>query len=102
MRQPDIVARLADAEFAVLLEAADPAIALKVAQRIQGVLDAPHHVGSHRVDGAAIIGIALGHAQHALADEILRDAGVALDRARQEGSERLQVLDGDPRAGVAG
>jgi diguanylate cyclase (GGDEF)-like protein len=97
VRQPDIVARLADARFAVLLEAADPHVARKVAERIQAALDAPHRVGSHRVAGPAHIGIALGDARHALADEILHDAGVALDRAGSEGGERLQLFDGLPR-----
>jgi diguanylate cyclase (GGDEF)-like protein len=97
VRRPDIVARLADAGFAVLLEAADPQVADKVARRIQSVLDAPLRVGSHRVDGAAAIGIALGDARHALADEILRDADAALDRARSEGGERLHLSDAGPR-----
>jgi diguanylate cyclase (GGDEF)-like protein len=102
VRQPDIVARLVDAQFAVLLEAADAQVAVKVAERIRAALDVPQRVGSHQVLASARIGIALGDAKHALPDEILREAGEALDRARSEGAERLQLFDDLHQGGTRG
>lgn len=93
MREPDIVARLSGDEFAVLLEEADPQVAVRVAQRILAALGVPLRVGSREVEASASIGIALGDARYALADEILHDADVALYRAKAQGRSRFELFD---------
>jgi len=94
VREPDVVARLSGDEFAVLLEDVDvPDTAVKVAQRIIAALAGPmrwHHRG---LKTSASIGVAGGDARHALADEVLRDADVALYRAKALGRGRFELFD---------
>src|SRR6185436_12099735 len=94
VREPDIVARLSGDEFAVLLEDADiPNTPVKVAQRILSALQVPLRVHHREVSASASIGIAIGDIRYALADEILRDADVALYRAKALGRGRFELFD---------
>ncbi len=79
VREPDVVARLSGDEFAVLLENVEvPNTAVKVAQRIHAAMSVPLRVHHREVATSASVGIAIGDARYALADEVLRDADVAL------------------------
>ena len=94
VREPDVVARLSGDEFAVLLEDVEvPNTPVKVAQRILAALSVPLRVAHRDVQAAASIGIAVGDARYALADEILRDADVALYRAKGQGRNRFELFD---------
>ncbi len=94
VREPDVVARLSGDEFAVLLEDVDvPATAIKVAERIRAALVAPLRAANREVQMAASIGIAFGHAGYPLADELLRDADLALGRAKELGRDRFELFD---------
>ncbi len=90
----DLVARLGGDEFAILLndiENAEDACAL--AQRIIDVLNAPIRLGGKEVFTSTSIGIALAAARYNKAEELLRDADVAMYRAKAEGRHRYALFD---------
>ena len=94
VREPDIVARLSGDEFAILLEdVTAPAIAVKVAQRVLVALGAPLQVAGKVLEPSASIGIALVDKRYGLADAALKDADVALYRAKQLGRKRFELFD---------
>ena len=89
----EVLARLGGDEFTILLSAIqDPADAMRVAHRIQEAL------GTFSVDGrevfiSASIGIALSTTPHARAEELLRDADLAMYRAKTLGKSRCEFFD---------
>ncbi len=94
VRYPDLVARLAGDEFAILLEhAEETGVAERVAQRVLDAFDAPIQVMGKELQATASMGIALAHADYHAADEVLRDADIALYRAKQLGRKRYQLFD---------
>ncbi len=94
VRDPDLVARLSGDEFAILLEDVPlPATAVSVAQRILTTLGMPLLLAGRELEPSASIGIAIGDASHASADEVLRDADIALYRAKEKGRKRFELFD---------
>ncbi|MDQ3040661.1 MAG: diguanylate cyclase, partial [Pseudomonadota bacterium] len=94
VRDPDIVARLSGDEFAILLEdAPEPGTAVKVAQRVLEALAAPLQIGDKTLEPSASVGIAIGDDRYHAADELLRDADIALYRAKALGRGRFELLD---------
>ena len=93
VRGGDTVARLGGDEFAVLLAGLGVGReATRTAERIIRALDAPFRLGGHDVVTATSIGIAVGGTGHVAAD-LLRDADVALYRAKARGRGRYAVFD---------
>ncbi|HEY1589675.1 MAG TPA: EAL domain-containing protein [Rhodanobacter sp.] len=94
VRHPDLVARLAGDEFAILLEQVEtPALAQAVAQRVLDALGLPMLIAGKELQGTASIGIAIGDEHYHAADEVLRDADIALYRAKELGRKRYAVFD---------
>jgi predicted signal transduction protein with EAL and GGDEF domain len=94
VRDPDVVARLSGDEFAVLLEYVDlPETASKVAQRIVALHDSPIEIGDHSLQAGTSIGVAIGDRRYHSVDAILRDADIALYRAKQHGRNRFVLFD---------
>jgi diguanylate cyclase (GGDEF)-like protein len=94
VRGPDIVARLSGDEFAILLEeGAQPATAVKIAQRIQSRMQAAVQVGERDLQASVSIGIAISHPRYQTIDEMLHDADVALYRAKATGRQRFVLFD---------
>ncbi len=90
----DSLARLGGDEFTVLLEdVLDPSDAIRVAQRIQEKLATPFDIKGQLIVIAASIGIALSSASYAEAEELLRDAEIAMYRAKRAGKARCEVFD---------
>ena len=91
---PDVVARLAGDEFAILLDAvAEPAAAERMAQGVLKALHRPLSIGGRELEPSASVGIAIGGDRHARADALLRDADIALYRAKQLGRGRYVMFD---------
>ncbi len=94
LRPGDTVARLGGDEFAILLsQVADVADAIHVAERVQEVVSKPFLIDSHEVFVTASIGIALSGVTTEKAEDILRDADIAMYRAKAAGRARYEVFD---------
>jgi diguanylate cyclase (GGDEF)-like protein/PAS domain S-box-containing protein len=101
LRQGDSIARLGGDEFAILLNGlTDEQQANVTAFRIQEALRAPFSIGGREVFTSASIGIALGVAQYANPDEIMRDADTAMYHAKAHGKARHEMFDADMHARV--
>ncbi|HEX8616443.1 MAG TPA: bifunctional diguanylate cyclase/phosphodiesterase [Thermoanaerobaculia bacterium] len=93
IRMGDVLARVGGDEFAILTLAIDPADITRIAQRSQEALEVPFDVRGHRVQMSGSIGIALSASGYTAADELLRDAYLALNRARQQGGGTQVLFD---------
>ncbi len=99
LRDEDVFARLGGDEFTVLLSGVDdPAEALAVAARIQAVCSEPFHVLDRQVVTTVSIGVAQNGELADTADDLLRQADVALYRAKERGRNRVELFDDSLRA----
>ncbi|MBD8874136.1 EAL domain-containing protein [Rhodanobacter sp. DHB23] len=90
---PDVAARLSGDEFAILLDAvAEPAVAERMAHGVLQALRQPLSIGGRELEPSASVGIAIA-AQHERPDALLRDADIALYRAKQLGRGRYALFD---------
>jgi diguanylate cyclase (GGDEF)-like protein/PAS domain S-box-containing protein len=88
------LARLGGDEFTILLEdIRDCGDAIRVAERIQARLNTPFVVEGQEVVTTASIGIAFCAAAYSNSEDLVRDAEIAMYRAKQEGKARCQVFD---------
>jgi PAS domain S-box-containing protein len=95
------LARPGGDEFAVLAEELrDPSDAIRVAERIQERLALPFDVDGHEIVISASIGIAFNSSPSAEAQDVLRDAEIAMYRAKQTGKARCEVFDNAMHAGA--
>jgi diguanylate cyclase (GGDEF)-like protein/PAS domain S-box-containing protein len=86
LRSTDIVARLGGDEFAIIQpELESPDAASQLAARIVDVLCAPFELDAHRVMIGVSIGIAIAPADGDTAHVLLRNADIALYRAKAAG-----------------
>jgi predicted signal transduction protein with EAL and GGDEF domain len=94
LRGGDILARLGGDEFTILLQDL-PAVSETrlVAERIIAALAAPFQLSGQEVFVTTSIGIALHDATHAAPADLLRDADVALYRAKDAGRSGFVVFD---------
>lgn len=94
IRPGDMVARLGGDEFAMLLEPADEATAIAVAQRIQQTLSQPANILGQRLDTTVSIGIALynPHLAEQSDTTLLENADIAMYRAKKRGSGQTEVF----------
>jgi diguanylate cyclase (GGDEF)-like protein/PAS domain S-box-containing protein len=87
------LARPGGDEFAVLAqELRDPSDAIRVAERIQQKLSLPFDVDGQEIVLTASIGIAFGKIDSE-AQDLLRDAEIAMYRAKNTGKARCEVFD---------
>jgi len=83
------VARIGGDEFVVLLDGVGtPHVATVIADRLLGVLAAPYQLEEHLVRSSASIGIVHSGDGYATADEMLRDADIAMYEAKAMGKGR--------------
>jgi diguanylate cyclase (GGDEF)-like protein/PAS domain S-box-containing protein len=93
LRHVDTAARLGGDEFAILVEdAVDPEAATSVARRVLEVLSLPLSLGVVDVAVAASIGIAKADGTSS-AQELLRNADVAMYAAKSRGKNRYEHFD---------
>ena len=93
VRPTDTVARLGGDEFAVLLENADDATAVEVARRITATLRAPFVVDGHEILVRGSVGLASASSDVRHADRLLRNADLAMYRAKAEGEGGFERYD---------
>ena len=90
----DTLARLGGDEFTILLDdIRDPIEAVRVAERMQAELASPFVVNQQKIVVSASIGIAASTSPHTQAEDLLRDADIAMYRAKRAGKARCEVSD---------
>jgi len=89
-----VLFRLGGDEFAILLETvSDPSDAMRIAKRILTAIAEPFQLESREVRASLSVGIALSTAAHARPEDVLKDADVAMRRAKAMGGSRCEVFD---------
>ena len=88
VRTGDLPARLGGDEFAVLARDSSDEAAERLAERLVEVLEAPFIIAGREMRVHASIGIAYGGAGVSSADELLRNADVAMYNAKKGGKGR--------------
>ncbi len=98
LRDSDTVARLGGDEFVILAEDLDSdAEALAVAERVLHALEEPFLVGSAEVSMLASVGVSISHDPEAEPEDLLREADVAMYRAKGSGGHNLELFNEDLR-----
>ncbi len=86
LRESDFLARIGGDEFLVLQVAADqPAAVTGLARRLVEVMAAPMTIDDHQVQVGVSVGIAFAPADGTAADQLLKNADLALYRAKADG-----------------
>ena len=100
LRPSDTLARLGGDEFAILCEGLDEAAESgAIAERLLAAAQRPLALGTVELRPGASVGIALvGPGTVADGDDVLRDAGVAMYRAKGAGRGRYELFDDGMRA----
>jgi diguanylate cyclase (GGDEF)-like protein/PAS domain S-box-containing protein len=97
-RAGDTVGRFSGDEFVVVCEKLRVATdAIKIAEHILSSFDAPFALDGEEVHVTASIGVAISEAGDS-ADKLLRDADLAMYRAKDRGRARFEVFDDTLRA----
>ena len=92
VRPGDTVGRLAGDEFVVVCEDVGPDEVLQIAKRVAQAIEGPLSLYGRDTVITASIGIA-NVASAARAEDVLRDADVAMYRAKERGRARIEVFD---------
>src|SRR4249920_2545742 len=94
----DTVARLGGDEFTILLEDIKQLDdATKVADRIEKELSTPFILGGQEIFVTTSIGIALSDRSYERPEDLLRDADIAMYRAKALGKARCELFDAEMR-----
>jgi diguanylate cyclase (GGDEF)-like protein/PAS domain S-box-containing protein len=94
IRAADVAARLGGDEFVLLLEDIDgPDKAVAVAERILADCQTPLMLEGHEVLTGVSIGIAIGAERYTAAAELIRDADIAMYRAKHRQRGTYQFFD---------
>lgn len=98
LRPMDTAARLGGDEFTLLLEDInDVSEAVQIAERIQAALISPFTIDGQEVFTTASIGIVLSAIGYNRPEELLRDADIAMYRAKFLGKARYEIFSPDMR-----
>jgi diguanylate cyclase (GGDEF)-like protein/PAS domain S-box-containing protein len=94
MRDSDTVARLGGDEFVVLAEEIESAgEAMALADRVLDALERPFPVGRSDVAMLASVGVAVSASPETSPEEMLREADLAMYRAKAAGGRRPRLFD---------
>lgn len=94
VREIDLVGRLGGDEFAVVAEDLDAADgAVRLASRLCTALGELYQVNGHEVSTSASIGIALGPLDGTSGETLMKEADLALYRAKQDGRNTFRFFE---------
>ncbi len=93
VRSADTVARLGGDEFAIIAQGiSDREGAAILAEKVRAALRAPFRVGDLDIAATASVGMVIGNREYATGDQLLRDADIAMYRAKDAGRDRRRVV----------
>ena len=101
VRPGDTVARLGGDEFTILLEVDAVEGAVRTAERVQKALGAPFVLAGHTLHSSASIGVVSHEIGHSRPEDVLRDADIAMYRAKALGRAGYQIFTREMRARAA-
>jgi len=93
LREGDLAARLGGDEFVILLEEIDGTRAVKAAERLLHELQKPMRVGDREIFVNASVGVLAQTDRYRQAEDLLRDADLAMYRAKSRGRGQYAVFD---------
>jgi len=94
LRPTDILARLGGDEFAILVEdIARERDAIDLSERIHRELERPVKLGNMEVTVSASIGVTFSSNNYQTSDQIIRDADIAMYKAKSRGKAQSAVFD---------
>ena len=102
IRPGDVVGRLGGDEFAILVHDLDSEeLAITLADRLQESLAKVYSVNGTELNSSASIGITFSAFGYDTPDEVLRDADIAMYRAKAAGRGRCELFNAGLRAQIA-
>ena len=93
LREADTVARLGGDEFVVLLERCDAARAGEVVRRLREALAGPFELHGRNFTLTGSVGVVFSEASHQRPQDLLRDADLAMYRAKMHRAGHHEVFD---------
>jgi diguanylate cyclase (GGDEF)-like protein len=102
LRPEDTVARLGGDEFAILVDDVNaPGDVFALAERVLAAFDAPFRLEEREITIRCSIGVVLASGGHQSANDLLRDADVAMYRAKVSGRGSYALFEPSMQAEVA-
>jgi diguanylate cyclase (GGDEF)-like protein/PAS domain S-box-containing protein len=93
MRPTDLIARLGGDEFTILLKnLSNPEESITISERIQSQLTEAFKIEDQIFFTSASIGIVIACSNYSSAEELLRDADIAMYQAKKRGKSRCQLF----------
>lgn len=99
LRSSDLAARFGGDEFAVLLSAIEPSSIWPIVERMMMNLAAPIDLDGHEVTVSASIGITTSDGNYTDADDVLRDADIAMYHAKVHNRGSFSMFDAEMQSG---
>lgn len=94
IRPIDTLARMGGDEFTVLIDGIDdPYDIVIIADRILEQFDQPFNIGNEYLHSNASIGICLSGPQYSEPEQLIRDADIAMYRAKEQGKGRIEFFN---------
>jgi diguanylate cyclase (GGDEF)-like protein len=94
VRENDLVARLGGDEFVILLDGIKSIQdATSIGERIQQKMRSPFELHSQNIFTSASIGIVFGSTEYSNPADLMRDADIAMYRAKDKGKARYTIFD---------
>jgi len=102
LRESDVLARLGGDEFAILVEnIKNEREPVELAERIHKELQRPIQLGNMEVAISASIGITYSTNDYQTSDQIIRDADIAMYKAKSKGKAQYALFDSSQHAHVS-
>ncbi|CAN1208770.1 hypothetical protein TUMEXPCC7403_01015 [Tumidithrix helvetica PCC 7403] len=100
LRAGDVVSRFSGDEFVILLEEAESSTARQVVEAIMAELKLPYSLDDRIVFSSASIGVVFHNTSYTSAEEILRDADLAMYHAKKWNRGQYSIFHPDMRLGA--
>ena len=93
VRETDVIARMGGDEFAIVQSIAQPSEAGALARRVIEAVSEPYQIDGHQAVIGTSIGIAIGPTDSATPDNLMRNADLALYRAKADGRGAFRFFE---------